>query len=48
MDFNGVVATDVQNKHATIIPGYAGEHPVLSAADTDRLFDLSKLEQLHR
>jgi hypothetical protein len=48
MDFNGVVATDVQNKHATIIPGYAGGHPVLSAADTDRLFDLSKLEQLHR
>jgi hypothetical protein len=48
MDFNGVVATDVQNRHATIIPGYAGGHPVLTPADTDRLFDLSKLEQLHR
>jgi hypothetical protein len=48
LDFNGVVAVDVQNRHATIIPGYAGGHPVLSPADTDRLFDLSKLEQLHR
>jgi hypothetical protein len=48
LDFNGVVATDVQNKHATIIPGYAGGHPRLSPAETDRLLDLSKLEQLHR
>jgi Protein of unknown function (DUF1329) len=48
LDFNGVVATDVQNKHATIIPGYAGGHPRLTPSDTERLFDINSLDHLHR
>ena len=48
LDFNGVVATDVQHKHASIIPGYAGGHPRLTPSETENLFDINSLDRLHR
>jgi len=48
LDFAGVTGFNVQTDHATVIPGYAGGHPRLSLKDTESLFDISNLENLHR
>src|SRR5581483_1553023 len=39
---------DVQNSRATIFTGYGSGYPTAHAANVDQLFDISKLEQMHR
>lgn len=44
----GESVVDVQNNRATIFTGYGSGYPLAQASNVDTLFDISKLEQMHR
>jgi hypothetical protein len=48
MYFQGAVTTDVQNGRASIFPAYGSGYPSLHAAQVGRLYDVNKLEEIHR
>lgn len=48
MYFQGAVTTDVQNGRASIYPAYGSGYPSLHASQVGRLYDVNKLEEIHR
>ena len=48
MFFQNVSTTDVQNKRATLIPCYGCGYPNLTPGQVQTLFDINKLEEVHR
>jgi hypothetical protein len=46
--FTGVPVMDLQNSRGTIIIGYGVGFPVPTAREVVNLYDINKLEELHR
>ncbi|HZO80440.1 MAG TPA: DUF1329 domain-containing protein [Candidatus Binataceae bacterium] len=44
----GLVAIDYHNRRATIFPAFGGGYPEIDPKRVEKLFDINKLEELHR
>jgi len=44
----GENVVDVQNERTTIFAGYGSGYPEAAPANVTQLFDISKLEEMHR
>ncbi|HTY53654.1 MAG TPA: DUF1329 domain-containing protein [Candidatus Binataceae bacterium] len=47
-NFQSVQVVDLQNNRGTLVPCFGGGYPNVSPATADKLFDISKLEEIHR
>ena len=46
--FQSIEVMDLQNKRGTFVPCYGGGYPNIRGGEAERLYDINKLEQLHR
>lgn len=47
-NFQSVQVMDLQNNRGTFVPCYGGGYPNIRGAEAERLYDINKLEEIHR